>query len=377
MTALFFYGSLRHVPLLEIVLGRPASDMALKTASLPGYATMSVKEGPFPCIVEDETSSASGIVVDALTSQDIARLDFYEGSFAFDLRAVTLADGQKACVYFPQEGLWQTDGLWSLEAWQRDWGALSCHAAREVMDYFGRYSAAQVARMFPMIRSRAAAKVNAAHARHGAGTYQGRVEQEQVDRVYTNYFALNEYKIRHERFDGSMTDTLERAVFIATDAALVLPYDPVRDRVMLVEQLRMGPLARHDQSMWQLEPIAGRVDPGEKPQDAAHREAFEEAGITLDQLVDVAQVYASPGDSTEFFYIYVGLADLPDQATGVHGLDSENEDIRSHLISFDALMDMVDTLQAANAPLVIAAYWLARHRDRLRLDRTGATPYTT
>lgn len=377
MTALFFYGSLRHVPLLEIVLGRSAADIALMPATLADHAVMSVREGPFSCIVPRKGALAEGMVVTDLTAPDIARLDYYEGGFAFDLRTVTLTEGQDAQVYFAQDGQWQTDGPWSLDAWQRDWGDLSCFAAQEVMDYIGTFSAAQVARMFPMIRSRAAAKVNAANGRHGAGTFKGRVEVERVDRVYANYFALNEYRLRHERFDGSMTQTLERAVFIATDAALVLPYDPVRDRVMLVEQLRMGPLARHDPSVWQLEPIAGRVDPGETPQDAAHREAREEAALSLDTLESVAEVYATPGDSTEFFYIYVGLADLPDKATGVHGLDSENEDIRSHLMSFDALMDMVDTMQAVNAPLVIAAYWLARHRDRLRLAPPKAKPDAT
>ncbi|WP_289085984.1 LLM class flavin-dependent oxidoreductase, partial [uncultured Sulfitobacter sp.] len=205
-----------------------------------------------------------------------------------------------------------------------------------------------------MIRSRAAAQVNALRSKHGAGTLDGEVRIDRIDRAYTNYFALNEYHLAHERFDGTMTDVLERAVFVATDAALVLPYDPVRDRVMLVEQLRMGPVARGDRAQWQLEPIAGRVDPGESPEDAAHREAQEEAGLTLRKLEKIAEVYASPGDSTEFFYIYLGLADLPDDSTGVNGLEAENEDIRSHLIGFDALMTMVDQLEAANAPLVIA-----------------------
>jgi len=373
MTSLFFYGTLRHIPLLEIVLGRAASDIDFTPARLADHATLSVAEGPFPCIVTQTGAFAEGLFVSGLTPEDVVRLNFYEGSFAYDLRDMTLVGGQAAQVYFPQEGRWSTQGAWHLEQWQQDRGDLSCFAAREVMDYFGRYSVDQVARMFPMIRTRAAAMVNARHSKHGAGTLQGKVEIQRIDRVYTNYFALNEYALRHERFDGSMTDVLERAVFVASDAALVLPYDPVRDRVMVVEQCRMGPMARGDRAVWQFEPIAGRVDPGETPEQAAHREAQEEANITLQSLEKVAEVYASPGDSTEFFYIYVGLTDLPDQSTGVSGLDSEDEDIRSHLMSFDALMSMVDTLQAANAPLVTAAYWLARHRDRLRLGSPGAT----
>lgn len=377
MKTLFFYGTLRHVPLLEIVLGRPASDIAFTPEKLLDHAALSVAEGPFPCVVEQLGAVTEGLLVQGLSDADIARLDFYEGSFAYDLRDVVLAGGQAAQVYFPHQGVWTTKGAWSLQDWQADWAELSCFAAREVMDYFGRYSAAEVARMFPMIRTRAAAMVNAARSSHSAGTLQGKVDVQQIDRVYTNYFALNEYHLRHERFDGTMSGVLQRAVFVASDAALVLPYDPVRDRVLLVEQMRMGPVARGDRSMWQLEPIAGRVDPGETPEQAAHREAAEEARVSLQTLEKVAEVYASPGDSTEFFYIYVGLTDLPDKATGVGGLATEDEDIRSHLMSYEALMDMVDGLQAVNSPLVIAALWLARHRDRLRLIPLKATPDVT
>lgn len=377
MISLFFYGTLRHLPLLEIVLGRPADDIDVTPDVLPEHAVLAVAEGPFPCIVPRAGVFAEGVLVKGLSPQDIERLNFYEGSFAYDLCDVTLQSGQTAQVYFPQEGLWTPKTAWDLQQWEADWGALSCFAAREVMDYLGRYSAAQVARMFPMIRMRAASMVNAAQSTQGQGTLHGKVDIARINRVYTNYFALNEYHLSHERFDGSMSDVLERAVFLASDAALVLPYDPVRDRVMLVEQMRMGPVARGDRALWQFEPIAGRVDPGETPEQTAHRESMEEAGIALQSLEKVAEVYASPGCSTEFFYIYIGLADLPDRATGIGGLETEDEDIRSHLMSFDALMQMVDALQAANSPLVIAAYWLARHRDRLRLGAPIATPEAT
>lgn len=377
MAALFFYGTLRHIPLLEIVLGHRFGDLHVTDDRLGDHAVLAVAEGPFPCIEAAVGQFAIGVRVEGLTGRDIERLNFYEGSFAYDLREMELVSGQMALVYFAHADRWSTVGPWSLEQWQAEWGDLSCFAAIEVMDYFGKYSVDQVARMFPMIRTRAAAMVNAQHSRHGAGTLHGRVDVDRIDRVYTNYFALNEYHLSHERFDGTMSNMLERAVFVASDAALVLPYDPQRDRVLLVEQLRMGPVARGDRSVWQMEPIAGRVDPGETPAAAAHREAAEEAGISLQSLEPVAEVYASPGDSTEFFYIYVGLTDLPDTVTGVNGLASEAEDIRSHLFSFAALMDLVDRQEAANSPLVIAAYWLARHRERLRLRPPGAKPDVT
>lgn len=366
MRDLFFYGTLRHLPLLEIVMGAPASLLDLQDAVLPDHAILSVNEGPFPMIRTEKGHEAKGLLLRGLTDAQIIRLDFYEGSFAYDLRHVTLADGQEAEVYFPQPGQWTPQEPWSLANWQTDWAEISCHAAREVMGYLGHRDRDAVARMFPMIRARAASKVNAARSRHGQGTMQGRIEVETQDRAYSHFFALDDIRLRHERFDGSMSGTLDRAVFIAADAAILLPYDPVRDRVLLVEQMRMGPFARGDRACWQLEPIAGRVDAGETPLQAARREAQEEAGLILGEVETVAEVYASPGNSTEFYYIFCGHADLPDGVTGIGGLETEDEDIRSHILSFDALLALVEGQGAANAPLVLATYWLARHRDRLR-----------
>ncbi|WP_417257304.1 NUDIX domain-containing protein [Celeribacter sp.] len=183
---------------------------------------------------------------------------------------------------------------------------------------------------------------------------------------YLNYFALEDSHYRHARFDGSQSEEMQRCVFLMADAATVLPYDPVRDRVLLVEQLRFGPFGRGDAYPWVYEPVAGRVDAGEGPETTARREAVEEANVVLGALHKAAEYYVSPGAVTEFIVSYVGIADLPDDVTGTAGLDEEGEDIRSHLVSFDDLMAMCDAHQLDTGPLYLTALWLARHRDRLR-----------
>ncbi|MBD3663203.1 NUDIX domain-containing protein [Sulfitobacter aestuariivivens] len=366
MTHLFFYGTLQHIPLLEIVLGRNAHEIDFAPATLPGHRVYAVHEGPFPTILIKNGASAKGLLVRGLTAEDIGRLNFYEGSFDYDLTPVTLTDGQSAHVYLSAPDRWTATDPWSLAGWIDAHGAMTLHAAREVMGYYGVKTQAEVAPLFPRIRARAAAKVRAAQTRHGARTLQGKVEIDTLTRAYAGFFALDEMTLRHAQFDGTMSRGQDRAVFVVSDAAILLPYDPDRDRVLLVEQIRMGPVLRGDRRCWQLEAIAGMVDAGEEPADTARREAQEEAGLTLKSLEPVAEVYASPGNSTEFYYIYVGLADLPDGTEGTGGLDSEGEDIRSHLMSFDDLMDYVDNFHAANTPLVLSAYWLARHRERLR-----------
>ena len=369
MRPLFLFGTLQHRPLLEAVLG-VCDHLDLTEAALPDHEVCAVSEGPFPTIVPQKNGLAPGCVVNGLTDDDLARLDYYEGAFGYKLEPVVLADGSQAQAYFPPADAWTANGPWDMNAWARDWGEVSVLSAREVLEYRGKKTPEEIAFMFPMIRARAWSEMNARHSRHGAEMFEGKVVVTDRHKPYAHYFAIDAFEVRHERFDGTMSPLLDRAVFRAPDVAQVLPYDPYRDRVLLIEQIRMGPLARGDRSLWQLEPVAGRLEAGESPMDAVRREAREEAGLELGELLPICETYCSPGASTEFYYIYLGVADLPDDVAGLGGLAEEHEDIRSHLLSFDALMELCDTQQVANAPLVMAGYWLARHRGRLR-DASG------
>ncbi|WP_415920520.1 NUDIX domain-containing protein [Tateyamaria sp. SN6-1] len=367
MSTLFFYGTLRHAPLLAIVLGRPVDTLQIAQDTLPNMRTDAVAEGPFPMLVDHPGAQAAGLVVTDLSDTDRARLDYYEGGFDYDTERRVTAAGAAVEVYRTASAAWTSAGPWDFDAWRVRWALMTEHAAREVMSGFGHVSPEEIARRFPRIRARAWSKVLAANPRHGAGTLQGKVDVMHRAQAYSDFFAIEELKVRHERFDGSMSDPLERAVFVATDAAFLLPYDPVRDRVLLVEQIRMGPIGRCDPVLWQKEPIAGFVDAGEQPIDAARREAEEEAGLTLDAIEEVAACYPSPGATTEFYHLFVGLCDLPDDTAGIGGLPEEGENIRAQLMSFDALLHMAETRQAGNVPLALLTYWLAHHRARLRM----------
>src|SRR5687767_6122792 len=93
--------------------------------------------------------------------------------------------------------------------------------------------------------------------------------------LYRGFFRMDQYQIRYDRFAGG-SDTVTREIFERGDAVAVLPYDPVRDEIVLVEQFRPGAI-RYPESPWLLELIAGMLDEAQTPEQAAQREALEEA----------------------------------------------------------------------------------------------------
>jgi ADP-ribose pyrophosphatase len=365
----FFYGTLCHVPLLSRVLGRtPQAEVA----QLDDHAVHWAEGQDFPMILPQPGAVAQGLLVSGLTPEDRARLDFYEGGFGYRTRAVAVgtAGGRfEAQVYWPDEGLWQPGARWSLSDWADRWGEAVTAAARDVMALYGVKDAAAVARRRGPMLVRGASRVRAAtpapvEVRRRA--VQGDVAVSAWREPYAHFFAVEEYDLQFRRFDGGMSPVITRAAFISCDAVTVLPYDPLRDRVLVVEQFRAGPFARGDLQPWSLEAIAGRIDAGETPEDAARREAGEEAGLVLHDLWPVAQYYPSPGVKTEFIYSYVAPCDLPDDAGIVSGIASEAEDIRGHVLGLDRLIGMIGTGEVANAPLILTVLWLARERDRRR-----------
>ena len=224
--------------------------------------------------------------------------------------------------------------------------------------------AARLGSMAVRAMSRARVVSAPTEVRHRAGAGDVVVAGQRLP--YAKFFAVEEYDVAWRRFDGAMSAAVTRAAFLSGDAVTVLPYDPARDLVLVVEQFRAGPLARGDAQCWQIEAVAGRVDPGETPEAAARREAVEEAGLELRDLIEIARYYPSPGAVSEYLYSYVALVDLPDGVTGVFGVAEEAEDIRTHLLPFERLMELVASGEIENAPLILTALWLQRERGRIR-----------
>ena len=362
-TPLFLWGPYLHPPLLRAVLGR---EVVAEAAVLPGYR---VAGRDRPGVVPETGPGVTGLLV-AASAEDCARLAFHSGYAAWERRPVRPVAGGRAVMALVGTSAADMNRIWKFPDWARQHADLAIAMAADIMALFGQRDGAEVAGRRHAMEVRADSRLHAAvepapaDLRRDAGP--GDVAVATFAQPYARFFAVEEYDLSFRRFDGSMSATVNRAVFISCDAVTILPYDPARDRVLVIEQFRAGPHARGDRNPWSLEAVAGRIDPGETAEAAGRREALEEAGLTLGALLPVAGYYPSPGGKSEFIYSYVGLAELPDTATRIGGVEDEAEDIRAHVIPFGRLMDLVASGEVGNAPLILSALWLQRERARLR-----------
>jgi ADP-ribose pyrophosphatase len=182
--------------------------------------------------------------------------------------------------------------------------------------------------------------------------------------LYKGFFELNRYHLKHKLFDGSQSKIVVREVFERRHAAAVLPYDPIRDELVLLEQFRFPAMETSDRP-WLIEVVAGIIEHGEQPQEVCIREAQEEAGILVSQLIKVSSYLASPGACTERIHVYLGYVDAS-TAKGIHGLDSESEDIKVLTVPFEQAVAWLQEGKIDNSTAIIAIQWLMLNKQKVR-----------
>lgn len=190
------------------------------------------------------------------------------------------------------------------------------------------------------------------------------VEILEREQCFRGFYKLDRLHLRHEQFAGGMGPTISRELFVRHDAVCVLPYDPQRDCVVLLEQFRVGAMAKAD-NPWLLELVAGLIDKDEEPEEVAHREAQEEAGLQLSSLWPITNYFPSPGGSDELVHLFLARCDS-EGVGGVHGLAEEGEDIRVHVWPLEDALQAVRDGRINNAASIIALQWLALNRAEVR-----------
>ncbi len=102
------------------------------------------------------------------------------------------------------------------------------------------------------------------------------VQIESKDSLYKGFLSVNQYTLKHKLFAGGWGPSITRELMERGDAVVVIPYDPITQELVVLEQFRMGAM-KNEYGPWLLEFVAGMFDGDETPEQVAHRELFEEA----------------------------------------------------------------------------------------------------
>jgi ADP-ribose pyrophosphatase len=197
----------------------------------------------------------------------------------------------------------------------------------------------------------------------------GDVQIDSVETVWSGRFPLQRVKFRNRRFDGAMSGERTWELWRRGRAAAVVPYDPVTDHVVMIEQFRLPALAAGLEPVL-LEFCAGLADGDESPEEVVTRESQEEMGLSVAPLERIGGFLLTPGGCDEYCYLLAGLVRLPDLPPdgrlGVHGLASENEDIAVRAIPADIAIADAVAGRIPNSVATIGLLWLAARREWLR-----------
>ncbi|MDP1785794.1 NUDIX domain-containing protein [Nitrosomonas sp.] len=181
---------------------------------------------------------------------------------------------------------------------------------------------------------------------------------------FEGFFRIERYRLRHRLFSGDWSHPLVREVFERGHAAAILPYDPIRDEVVLIEQFRVGALNAPG-GPWLMEIVAGIIEADETTEDVVKRESIEEANCIITDLIPLYNFLVSPGGATESVALFCGRVDTT-HAGGVHGASEEGEDIKVHVVTVDTAFALLQAGKINSVSAIIALQWLALNRDHAR-----------
>lgn len=152
------------------------------------------------------------------------------------------------------------------------------------------------------------------------------------------FIKVESLNITHDKFDGGQL-TVIRDIIKGNDASHVLIFDPKNKQILMISQFRTGLI--DTDNAWSLEAVAGLIDAGETPLQAAIRETREETGLIIpkENFTFVNSAHPSFGDCNKKSHIFIAETDLSILDTSVnHGEATESEDIQLILLSFDDLL---------------------------------------
>ena len=173
--------------------------------------------------------------------------------------------------------------------------------------------------------------------------------------LYKGFFKMNEVTLKYKKYNGKWSKDLKRELFGGAQVSAVLPYDPVKNEIILIQQFRPGTISRNLNN-YLIEIVAGMIDPGEKPETAAKRECLEETGCEVKKIIPIQGYFPAPGSSESFYHLF--LAEIETfKGTRVMGLESENEDILVKSFKVEEVREKMKNGEILNGVALIALQW--------------------
>jgi nudix-type nucleoside diphosphatase (YffH/AdpP family) len=162
-----------------------------------------------------------------------------------------------------------------------------------------------------------------------------------------------DYRRRDGRWTAEHRETYDRG-----NGATILLYDPARRTVLLTRQFRYPAYVNDHPDGMLIETAAGLLDEDD-PETAIRREASEELGVTVGELVHVFDVYMSPGSVTERVHFYAATYSPTDRTSAGGGLAEDGEDIEIVELALDDALAMTRDGRIADGKTIMLLQWLA------------------
>lgn len=184
--------------------------------------------------------------------------------------------------------------------------------------------------------------------------------------LFSRFFTVSLVSFKHKLFAGGWSETVEREIFERGDAVVVLPYDPALDKIVMVEQIRVGCMenARHP---WAFELVGGMIEQGQSIESVALRETEEETGLIATDLIPMQSYLSSCGGTSERIFLYVAKVDST-KCGDICGLDYEHEDIKVHQFDSEQVFHWLENGKIDAAAVVIALQWFKLNKQQV-LDK--------
>lgn len=170
-------------------------------------------------------------------------------------------------------------------------------------------------------------------------------------------FRIDAAQLRHEKYNGEMTDVITRLNFNRGDSVAILVHDADNAQLIMTEQFRY-PAHKAGDEGWLIELPAGSVERGETPENTVRREVTEEIGYRIDTIEHISTFFVSPGGTSERILLYYARVAPDNQIAEGGGEASEGEFIRVLHLPVAEAIAMCNDGRICDAKTILGIQWM-------------------